>query len=331
MKILVIGCGSIGRRHIKNLLSIGMSSILAFDIDKAKLKAVKGISKSIIVSDRLKELWREKPDVAFICVPTALHIRYALEAARKGCHIFIEKPLSHNMKGMDTLIRIVKKKNLVVYIGYKLHFNKCLIKIKKLLRSERPMKDIITGRIHFGTSLPRRHPWEDYRLGYGGKKSLGGGVILDSISHQLNYLISLFGKPEKVFSYSSKGSKLDIDVEDLTYVLMKFPGNTLVSAHSNYIEWPHKNTFELIGEGGTIFCDFAKGYVKYYNIRKGKWIVFYGDKDTNEQYVKEIKDFIKCMKRKSVPASMDVISGRNEMKILMGIKKSTDKGKWIKV
>jgi len=329
MKILVIGCGSIGQRHIRNLVLIKTGKILAFDINKQKLKEVKHISKSIVLSHKLDTLWREKPEAVFITTPTALHLPYALKAAKRGCHLFIEKPLSHNIHRIDELIKIVRQKRLITFIGYNYRFNDCVVKIKELL-NKMAIGKIIAGKTHFGSYLPERHPWEDYRLGYGAKKSLGGGVLLDALSHHLDILIFLFGEPEAVFSYLYKGSKLKIDVEDVAEVLLKFSKDTVINIHANFVQRPVKSGLEFIADKGTIYCDLIKSIVRRYDINGRKWMTYYGDKDPNKVYIREIKYFIKCIKDK-IPPLVNISRARKELDILMKIRESSLARKWIKV
>jgi len=329
MRILIIGCGSIGKRHIRNLLSLKAGDIFAFDISRKKLREVKNISSSIKVFTDLDKIWQINPEIAFIAVPTALHVRYAIKAANNGCHLFIEKPLSNDMRRLRELINIVRKKKIVTFLGYNYRFNECLIRTKKLLEGN-VIGKIISGRAHFGSFLPARHPGEDYRLGYGGKRSLGGGVVLDALSHHLDALIFLLQQPKQVFSYCCRRSELDIDVEDLAEVLIEFSGGEVISLYADFIQRPYKNTLELIGSKGTILCDFAANKLKYYNARKKNWSIFCGDPDSNKPYMMEIRRFIACVKnRSSAPA--DITCGRRQLGILMKIKKSSKIKKWVKV
>lgn len=320
MKILVIGCGSIGQRHIRNLISIKAGLILAFDIDEKKLKEVQEISSSIKVFSILNKAWKEKPQAAFITIPTALHIKYAVEAAKKGCHLFIEKPLSHNTGRLNSLVKITKNAGLITFIGYNFRFNNCLLKIKELIKNK-AIGNIIDGRCHFGSYLPERHPREDYRAGYGARKDLGGGAILDALSHQMDYLIFLFGKPSTVFCYSNKSSDLDIDVEDTVESLVKFQAGQMISLHADFIQRPYKHTFELIGENGTIFCDFMNNFLRFYNIKARRWVRYKGDKDPNKIYIKEIKYFMRCIQEGILPP-VDLHEGIKEVRLLMNFKKS---------
>ena len=129
MKVLVIGYGAIGRRHVKNLLENTNLEIIIYtrrdDLDSLKRKNVKTYRS-------LKKCLSEKPDIGFITNETAYHIPIAIKLAKAGLDLFIEKPLSDSMKGIPTLMQIVKQKKLVTQMGYHLRFHPCIIIIIKL-------------------------------------------------------------------------------------------------------------------------------------------------------------------------------------------------------
>lgn len=329
MKIIVIGCGSIGQRHIRNLKYLKVHDILVFDIDRERLRQIKKISSRIQASHKLNNLLNKKPEAAIIAVPTALHIGYATKAAKAGCHLFIEKPLSHNVTGLDKLIRIVKNKRLVTFIGYNFRFSRCLLRIKQLL-DDNAIGKVIAGRTHFGSYLPERHPGEDYRRGYGAKKYLGGGVILDTLSHHIDYIGFLLGAPKEVFCHSAKNSGLDIDVEDTVELLIKFAKGEVISLHGDSIQRPYKHTLELIGEKGTIVCDFFKSLVAHYSVSKRRWTAYRVETDLNRMYIDQMRTFLDCVKRKSL-APLDIVDGKRQLKILMKIKESASKKRWIRI
>ena len=330
MNVLIIGCGSAGKRHIRNLMLLRTAKILAFDNDIEKLEEVKKISGSIIVSSNINKLWGFNPEIAFITLPTSLHIKYAVKAALRDCHLFIEKPLSHNLKDVTKLLNIVKKKRLITFVGYNFRFHDYVKKIKNLI-DKGAIGKITSARINSGSYLVDRHPREDYRLSYGARKSLGGGVILDSLSHQLDYWFFLFGKPDKLFCYSGHLSGLDIDVEDTAEVLMLYKKDrAVVSLHADRIQRPYSHRLEIIGEEGTIFCDFVNNKLAYYDVEKHKWINCKKAKEHNISYIKELKYFLKCVKTHTAP-DVDINKGRENLEILLKIKKSNFSGKWIRI
>ena len=125
IKILIIGFGSIGQRHYKNLIKLGYKNVWVFDIDKYKIK---GQETNVVSSLNNNEL--KKFEVAFICNPNNAHIKTALKCAQAGCHLFIEKPLSHNLIGIDKLISVCQKDKLITMIGCNMRFHPCLKFIK---------------------------------------------------------------------------------------------------------------------------------------------------------------------------------------------------------
>lgn len=327
MKFLVIGCGSIGRRHLRNLASIRAGELLAFDVEPAQLKKVRGIMPGIKASDDLGELWKQRPDACLVTVPTSFHVRYAVEAAKRGCHLFIEKPLSGNDRGLDKFSELVRKNRLVTFIGYNYRFNLCVLRIRNILK-EKKLGRVISAHSHFGSYLPTRHPGEDYRKGYGARKSLGGGVILDALSHHFDLWCFLFGKPLEAVSAHGKHSGLELDVEDCADVLVRFSGGVTAGLHANFLERPVRNDLEIIGEEGTLRCDLVRSEVSLYEPRRNAWRVFKGDADYNDVYIREMKSFIRCVKRKEKP-TVGLTDAKKELEMLLRIKESGAAKRWV--
>jgi len=327
MKFLVVGCGSIGERHIRNLKSLGAGKIMAQDIDPKRLLKVKK-KYSVETYENIEEALRRKPDAVLVCAPTSLHVPIALSAVNSGCHVFIEKPISHNLDKVDDLIEAAKKRKLIIFVGFNMRFNSNLIKIKELL-DERKIGKVISARVHFGSYLPDRHPWEDYREGYGAKKSLGGGVILDAI-HQVDLVRWFLGDIKEVFCYSDKMSSLEIDVEDNVEIFFKLKSGAVATLHLDFVQRPPQLSCQLIGEEGTITWDFWESKVKFYDMKSKKWEIFHGDKDPNEMYIREIRHFINCIKTKKNPP-VDGVMGKELLEIALVAKKSSEEGRLIEL
>jgi len=130
LKVLVIGSGSIGQRHIKNLKLLGIKDIQVFDNDKKLLKLVE---KKFKIKAQ-NELNFDQIDCTLICTPPNSHIKLAKLALEKNSNIFIEKPLSDSLKNIDVISKIAKKKSLKIFVGYVFRFDKGLIKINKILK-----------------------------------------------------------------------------------------------------------------------------------------------------------------------------------------------------
>jgi len=319
MKILVIGCGSIGQRHIKNLLKIGVNKILVFDPDKKRCQQVKKISSKVNTSLTLDSLWKENPKIAFVTTPTSLHLKYATMAAKRGCHLFIEKPLSNKIEGVKTFLSIVKKKNLISLVGCNMRFYWAIAKIKQLL-VDNSIGRVISARIEAGQYLPDWHPKEDYRKMYSAKKKLGGGVILDGI-HEIDYCLWFFGNVEKVISIYGKLGPLKIETEDIAEINLKFKKGPLANIHIDYLQHPYGRSCKLIAEKGTICWDISEKKVKLYSAKTKKWKMFFEPKkyDLNQMYIDEVKYFLNCVKEQNKSFN-DVFLGFKTLEVALKAK-----------
>ena len=160
MKILLVGFGSIGKRHYRNLTSLGYRDIAVFDpSDKAFENADKIIRIKKFDIDSAKDF-----NTAFICSPNNLHIKHALICANAGLHLFIEKPLSHNFNGFNLLKKICRKKKLVTMIGCNMRFHPCLEFIKNILMvktgkdlQHQARAGILSTILETGAGLPQNY------------------------------------------------------------------------------------------------------------------------------------------------------------------------------
>ena len=173
MKILVVGYGSIGKRHVDNLLLISNIEII---ICTHRNNIDNNLKNKCKFFESLDDCIHEKPVAAIISNVTSLHVQTALKLASAGLHLFIEKPLSNNLENIKELSNIVRDKKLITFMGYNLRFHNCIKKIKELLENNEIGK-IISVNAESSSYLPDWHPDEDYRDSYASKENLGGGVV----------------------------------------------------------------------------------------------------------------------------------------------------------
>lgn len=329
MKFLIIGCGSIGQRHIQNLKTMADDEIIAYRTRKKTVRKLEDEHHVKTYSD-LTEALNQNPDAVLVTNPTSLHIQTALSAAKQGCHIFIEKPISNTLDGIDELIDIVNKKNLVVLVGCNLRFHPCLQFIKKLL-DEKRIGRVVSARVQMGQYLPDWHPWEDYQTMYSAHQSLGGGIILDAI-HELDYISWLLGNVTQVFSFSDKLSDLDIDTEDVAEILLRFKTGAIAEVHLDYVQRYPSRSCEIIGDGGSIILDINKGTVEVYTAEKMEWESFeqLNEYGMNQMYIDEMVHFINCIKRKEEPL-INITDGLKVLKVALAAKESAKNGRIIQI
>jgi len=323
-EILVLGCGSIGKRHIRNLMSMDVGGITACDPDLSKLDYIKKEFSIEVFQDMEEALNSKTYDAAFVCTPSAYHVANALLLLDRGINCFIEKPLSHDIDGLDELIEKASDKRKVVLVGYTLRFSPILIKIKKMM-DEGAIGDILSLKASAGYYLPYWRPYEDYRKGYGARKDMGGGIVLDA-SHEIDYIRYLAGEVEEVSAVCRKLSKLEIDTEDFAEITMRHRNGVYSQIHLDYLQSNYRRSCEIIGDKGMLIWDINERNIKKYSLNDKEYHTFYEglNADINEMYKQEIIHFFKCIEGKEKPF-IDIVEGRRIQEIIMKIKESSDK------
>jgi predicted dehydrogenase len=258
MKFLIAGLGSIGRRHLNNLLALGERDILLLRSGRSTLPD-QALDTYPVETDLAAAL-SQRPDAVIISNPTSIHLDVAIPAAEAGCHLLLEKPISHTMDRVNDLGEAVQRGGGQVLVGFQFRFHPGLQKISSLL-SESAIGRPLSFRVHWGEWLPGWHPWEDYRRGFSARADLGGGVIL-TLSHPLDYLRWLFGEVEALWAFAGRLGDLDLDVEDTAEIGLKFARGVFGSVHLDYNQRPPAHTLEIIGMHGVIRWDNADGVVR---------------------------------------------------------------------
>jgi predicted dehydrogenase len=339
MKVLIVGLGAIGQRHVRNLRALlgdsvellaarsrGLSHVLS---DAMTVEAREGLCEKygICAFATLDDALAHKPDVAFVCNPTSLHIGTALALARAGCHLFIEKPLAHEYAGVEELLGLVERQGLVATVGYQFRFHPCLTTTYALLRSG-AIGRVLAVRAEVGEYLPGWHTYEDYRGTYGGSRDLGGGTLLSQI-HEMDYLYWFFGLPQKVFTLGGHLSSLDVDVEDVTSSLMQFEQDGIrfpVHLHQDYVQRPASRKCQIVGDKGKIEIDLLCPTVKLYDA-SGELAQSdkFPDFKRSDMFLEETRRFLACIKNHETP-SITLRDGAQSLRMALAAKESLHKG-----
>lgn len=328
MRILVVGMGSIGQRHIRNLRAIRDVEIIAYRSRGQPLP-------EDLQGDWLREFsdldaaLGEDPVAALICAPPAVQVESAAIAAKAGCHLFIEKPISDCLDGLEALVAEVKRRELSTLIGYNLRFHPQLQRIY-LLISEGRIGQVTSIRAEVGQYLPDWHPKEDYRLGYSARRDLGGGAILDLI-HEIDYVHWLGGAVSRIACFADHVSGLEINCEDTAEILLDFEAGSIGSIHLDYIQRTLGRSCKVIGEGGTIKWDFSEDKLELFEVSDPQWQVFNDvGFDRNTMYIEEMRHFLDCIEGRVEPI-VDLEQGVENLRIALAARESADSGRVIEI
>lgn len=315
MKALIIGLGSIGQRHARNLRTLLGTNVelMAYRVRKLPRLIPDGIEPGatsvaelcgIREYSDLQEALDRRPEAVFVCNPSSLHIPVAIEAARTGANLFIEKPLSDSYQGVEDLIELVEQKELTAFVGYQMRFHPCLQRLRALLR-DGMIGRALAVRAEAGEYLPGWHPHEDYRTSYAARADLGGGILLSQI-HEMDYLYWMFGRPRRIFALGGKLSDLEIDVEDIASVSMEciVDGRPVpIHLHQDYVQRPPRRTCQVIGTAGTAMVDLLAASVEVYDERgQLRESTRYDHFQRNQMFLDELRSFLDALEGKQPPA-----------------------------
>jgi len=335
MKILFIGLGGIGQRHLRNIKTLypeaellayrsrGFQQIISTDL---QIESDNGLEEhySIKSFSSLADALKEKPFATIISNPSNMHIEPAIEAIKFGSNIFIEKPLSYNFQSISPLLDIAKQTKLTTMVGFQLRFSPLISKIKELLAKEAIGK-ILSARAEVCEYMPWFHKYEDYRKIYASNKSMGGGVVLTQI-HEIDFLIDIFGFPNTIFAIGGKKSKLEIDVEDNVDILMS-ANDVPIFLHMDFLQKNKKREGVIYGEDGRIEYDLINLELSLID-ENGTQNFDWHDFERNEMFLNEMRMFIEHSKAKK-PTDISIEDGAKSIQVADMIKESIATGRLI--
>ena len=317
-KALVIGLGSIGKRHLGNLQRLFPHIKVAV----LRSSQISNESSGYKLYTSLEAAMSFNPQIAFVCNPSSLHLSIATELANSGVHIFIEKPLSISTEGVAEFVEAVDRAGIKVMVGYNFRFSLSFIKYRELIQSRQYGRALFVSS-EVGQYLPDWRPDADYRNTVSARADLGGGALLE-LSHELDYLIWLFGIPVTACGQLLKVSDLEIDAEDLVLAQVSFcDGDSQVSSsiRLDFLQRKPSRTCKVICEQGALVWDAIEDRVEFRQ-KDQSAIVFQGRKDRNFTYEQELKQFITCVEGDQ-PTPISVKSSLKVLELIEALRLSS--------
>lgn len=311
-RILIVGYGSIGKRHY---------SIIRRLLPESIVKILRHNENQLITTDdnfvySIDDALAFLPQIAVIASPSPFHIYIAQTLAENKVHLLVEKPLSNKCSGVNRLIKTCLKNKLILSVGFNLRFLPSLQYFRNAIIASLVGR-VLSVRSEVGQYLPSWRSEIDYKDSVSAQKKLGGGVLLE-LSHELDYLRWIFGDVEWVTASLSKQSNLDIDVEDTAHLVIGFAKtksnhNIIGNLNMDFIRHDSTRKCFAIGEKSTLMWDAAAGEVNLYEPDKKKWLNLFKDKiNLEESYLEEWKDFLSCINLNKKP----FVSGRDGLKVI---------------
>lgn len=289
-KALIVGCGSIGQRHIQNLRHLGINEIVA-------LRSNKGHFKKLDQKLNVQEVtgWDDainsKPDVAFVCNPTSLHVETARRIAPHVRGLFIEKPLGSSLDGLKELLIEIKQQKVTTLVGFNLQYHPAIQAIQLLLENDQLGKPI-QFQCQVGQWLPDWHPYENYQKAYYALKELGGGATL-TLSHEIRLATELFGTAKRIYCQFTPSENLPLDVDVISDLVVQHETAAISKIHLDFIQRPLCRNGSIDCEQGKILYDLDKLNVVVQQENSNRIIWEDPHYDSNNSYMRELETFLR--------------------------------------
>jgi len=312
----IVGCGSIGQRHVRNLRQLGITELVA-------LRSRKGHFSDLPAELNIKETTDPQavvdahPDVAIISNPTSLHLKAAERLLPHVRGLFLEKPIAASLDGIDAFLNRVRELKKVTFVGHNLQFHPAVLAIQDLL-AEGSLGDPLVLQCQVGQWLPDWHPYEDFRKAYYARKDLGGGVGL-SLIHEVHLAQELLGPIDSVCGLFPPHESLPLEVDVVADLMTRHRGGAVSQIHLDFIQRP-------VHRCGVLSCDH--GWVRYDLIRplveaqiadepEPRVIWDGADADPNQQYVDEMATFLRYVREGRVRHTHDAFRATQSLAALI--------------
>lgn len=289
--ILVVGAGSVGERHIQNLLHAGYTDIHVLRRAAGPMRQV----DAQLVTTHINKEEVAHCVCAIICNPTSLHAETTKWCLSQGMHVLVEKPLSHTLAHLDEIQLLAMQNNLVVQVAYMMRYHPHLQLIASIIR-DKTYGSLQRMETYWGSYLPDWHPWEDYRSSYVALKDLGGGVAL-TLSHDLDVVNWLAQTP--VLTYAKKyaySNELNIETEAIADFDIRYQNGIEAHVHMNLLDKPQKRRYQFQFEQAVISLDFFSAEM-HIETKTGTIKDIIPDFDRNNLFVDELQDFLNRISR----------------------------------
>ncbi len=309
MKALVIGCGSIGQRHIHNLKKLKLKNLVAYDIDKNKIKFCSKKYNIQTFSD-LNSALSFKPDFSIICTFPSSHLTLANTCIDNNSHIFVEKPISNSINGLAKMLTKASSKKLKVGVGYNMRYDDGLRHLKTILL-KKEISSPLSIFTEWGHNIKLWQKNSNYKNHYVLKK--GGGIILDD-SHEYDYLRWLLNDEVKsVYCQTKKINDPKTQTESLASIILKFKKGCIANLLIDYVRPKYQRMCHVIGEKGDLLWEFKiQNKKRNYSTKVKSTVTTNLLKNNitktnnflvrlNDMYIKELQNFIQSVKNKNEP------------------------------
>lgn len=316
MKVLIVGLGSIAKKHIINLRNL--YPLITIYVVSSSGKTTSSNIEQVNFCKDISEAIKYSPDFAIIASPSTYHFDHAQILLRALIPVLIEKPLTENTEQAEQLVNLAAEVQIPIQIGYCLRYLSSTVFIKKIL-DEGVIGPIYNVKAHVGQFLPLWRNDKHYRDSVSASSLLGGGVLLE-LSHEFDYLQWLLGKLTYQYSFLRNTHELDLEVEEIADVLLTAKNGAVCTIHMNFIQKTTERYCSFIGKNGHLDWNLLHNTITLHSKELKKTLFDESSLDNNSMYSLMLQDFVGQVRMKRVNHE-SIISAYETVKLIAQIKK----------
>lgn len=317
--ILVYGAGSIGKRHITNLLSLGMNVFVWRKRSEKNQELFDYFDGRVTIAKDFNSV-KDEIDAVVIANSTSQHREIIELSIQSNKHMYIEKPITRKVSGVDNLAQVIKERKLIVEVGCQLRKHPALDFLKSYLEKED--EALYTFRIHAGQRLEDWRPGTDYRQSYSSKKNEGGGALLDII-HEIDLALWLLGDVKEVYGELSNISDQNIEAEDLVNIIMKLDSEAVGQIQLDLLSPILRRGLEIITRSSIYKWDYSDGSIFEFS-KESEECIYEIDKafNRNDMFISTMENFIERVSGNAKKPLCSFEDGIKALKVVDAIERS---------
>ena len=324
-RLLIIGVGSIGERHLRCFKATGRADLSLCETNETLRRTVADRYDVAHCYADLDDAMNERAfDIALIAVPSHLHVSMATKLVDAGAHVFIEKPLSLSLDGIDGLLKLIAHKKVTSAVAYTYRSHPALRSMKQAIdggRFGRPVQVVSVWGQHF----PKYRP--AYRQIYYTSRATGGGAIQDVLTHAINAGEFLVGPVDRVMADAAHRVLEGVDVEDTVHVITRH-GDVLGCYSLNQHQAPNENTITVICERGTARFDLNNARWQSMTEPEGGWKTEYQfSHERDDIFIHQANLFLDVIEGKAEPACT-VAEALQTLRVNLAVLDASENPRW---
>lgn len=326
--LLILGAGSVGRRHLRNLTALGCT-VSAMDPRSDRLDEAAG---EVALAGRYATLQEALAapgiDGVVVCSPPSYHVAQSIAALEQGLPVLLEKPVSPGLAGSVELERAVKRTGTPLLLGYTYRWWPALRELRRRVQA-REAGAPLHARCVMSAHLADWHPWERYQDFFMASAEMGGGALLDE-SHFLDLMLWFFGVPEQVWARVEKLSTLEIDTDDNVDAVLVYASGLRVAIHLDLFGRPHEKYISVSGEGGTLYWSFDPNRVRFSDAMGQEWRDQDFTGERNDMFVGVAREFLAVLDGAPVETCA-IQDGTDVLRVIEAMRESAASGRTVTV